>query len=324
VTGVLDDSLDFDAVMRLPLNFDDPAENSVDPSFAPFRSSSRKFDDDIPPGAIDGSKRTGSSSGFYSDNSGYGDLSSAYAGQAAQDFSRLGSNGFLPPNPPDRFGSPGLRSVYGTENPGEVGGFNGERNGGVGFGSSSKSFDSMPYGVGLDAGLGPGLLGGHNLGTQPGYGPPGYPGSNGMPFSLDSGSTLPDLANSGIPASAFPSLSWLNSHGMGMYRWSLDSPEIAMFIRSDLVVPLLGNDGAQLNEFVHRSNCSIKHERRHLFGSRENFLLFQGTGPALESALQLIDERLKYIIRMSAPPSSMNSSGPSAGLPSSSRLNLAK
>ena len=331
VSTVLDDSLDFDAVMRLPLNFDEPIDSNADSSFGPFRST-RKFDDEPSLGGIgmrDISKLNDSSSGFYTGRNGYSEMPSSYGGglgSGMSEFSHLGSIGsssYLPPNPPqDRFGPSGFQGHYTDSTPSLGGGYP------VGFSSEVYSsahkppFDSMSYGVGMDAGLGSGILGGH--GMQGTYRPSsGYTSAPSQQQFFAERSLDADL----FPDSAFPNIAWLRKYGMGMYRYTPDASEIAMHIRNDLVLPLLGTDSSLLTELMRKSNCVVKLERQLLAGARENFLVFQSGGERSMMAIQMVVERLKNIL--SGPSSQVRPANgslqpSSVGLPSSSRLNIAK
>jgi hypothetical protein len=330
VSNALDDSLDFDYVMRLPLNFDDPVDSTADSSFGPFRST-RKFEDEPSLGSIGGThnipKLSDSSSGFYPGRNGYSEMPTAYGGglgSGVSDFphlSSIGSNSYIPPSAPqDRFGQSGFQSHYSDQTPSLGGGYP------VGFGSEvyssahKPSFDSMSYGVGMDTGLGSSILGGH--GVQGAYRPSsGYNNVPSQQFfaerSLDT-----DL----LPDSSFPNIAWLRKYGMGMYRYTQDASEIAMHIRNDLVLPLLGADSTLLTELSRKSNCVVKLDRQLLAGVRESFLVFQSGGDRSMMAIQMVSERLKNILSSQSPgrPANGNQQSSSIGLPSSSRLNIAK
>ena len=313
VSTALDDSLDFDAVMRLPLNFDDPVDSNTDSSFGPFRST-RKFDDDSSLGIGGLPKLNSSSSGFYSGSNGYSDMPPGYGSglsPSIPEFSRLGSIGshsYLPPNP--------AQEHYADPGPGLGGGYH------VGFSSdgyntsSKPAFDSMSYGVGIDSALGSCLLSGHEM-PQGNYRPPlGYTGTHGQQYAMER-----RLDADILPDSAFPNIAWLRKYGMGMYRWTPDASEIAMHIRQDLVVPLIGHDSGLLSDLIRRSNCMVKLEYQLLQGSRESFLVFQSGVERAMTAIQMVAERLRLILGgapQARPP--MNGSLP----PSASRLNTAK
>ena len=211
-----------------------------------------------------------------------------------------------------------------------------------GFGSSSNSFESSGYG-GMD-GLSSSLLGGNhsfpapasmmqnqnqNQQTSPrplGFNAPLPPAS----FHPGPGGNAGDrvLDNDALPDSVFPELSWLRSFGMCMYRWTSDSTEVALHVHGDLLVPLIGQNGAGLGDLYRRTNCQVKVDRQFLQGSRENFLVFhrgQNGHPAnqhMSMALQMVGERLRFILRKIPVHSSTGT--PTPPVETSSRLNLGK
>lgn len=335
VDAAFEDSLDFDAVMRLPLNFDDASDNIVESTSMPFRSSSlRGFEDES--GGNQGRNDLPGSSGssFYSSSAppsrdssridaSFGDMQQNYGGNI-QEFSRLtsaplqtSSGMFLSsmqqqPHS-ERFASPSLSGQYADVNASLGGG----------------SFINQPAysAIGLDYGLCSGMTGNNGQPTQVDYsGGPLAMQNQGASFrpmqNFSSGNNSPSppssfanavslLENDVLPETAFPVVNWLRSFGMFMYRWTPDASDwslLALHIRVDLLVPLIGQDCSGLTDLCRRSNCQVKLESKVLHGSRENFLVFvRGhTGhPANQYmliALQMVGERLRFVLRGAPPP----------------------
>ena len=117
-----------------------------------------------------------------------------------------------------------------------------------------------------------------------------------------------DLAHNVLPENSFPSVDWLRSRGMLMYRWTptvSDWSHVALHIRREVnIVSLIGQDGSGLNDLYRKTNCQVRLEQYPPppRSPREHFIIFY-RGPdghvlnsCMSNALNVISDRLKVIL----------------------------
>ena len=141
-------------------------------------------------------------------------------------------------------------------------------------------------------------------------------GNRVPPFSnfASSGSHVIDIEQ--LHENIFQTASILVPYNMFMYRWTKDSNEVALKIRSDFVMAFIGHDGGGMDDVFRRTNCQVRIEQQIYRGNRETFVVFvRGPNghPAnlnFESALKMVVDRLKFILNNLTPQTSFGNSIP--------------